>query len=101
MIEANLDGELPLSDLAAVCALSPAYFARAFEASTGIPPYRWMLVRRIERATHLMRTTTLPLSEIGTACGFGDQSHFSRSFSKMMGDPPATWRRERGKIEAS
>ncbi|WP_160003385.1 helix-turn-helix domain-containing protein [Rhizobium sp. 18055] len=101
MMEANLDGELSLSDLAAACALSPAYFARAFKASTGIPPYRWMLVRRIERATHLMRTTTLPLSEIGTACGFGDQSHFSRSFSKMMGDPPATWRRERGKIEAS
>jgi AraC-like DNA-binding protein len=98
MIEANLQGELSLSDLAAACALSPAYLARAFKASMGVPPYRWMLLRRIERATHLMRTTTLPLSEIGIACGFADQSHFSRSFSAIMRDAPSVWRRERRAI---
>jgi AraC-like DNA-binding protein len=99
MIEANLDGELSLTELATACDLSPAYFARAFKASVGIPPYRWMLLRRMERAQHLMQTTTLPLSAIGMACGFGDQSHFSRSFSKIIGHSPAVWRRERGMID--
>lgn len=94
MIEAQLDGNLPLSQLSQACRLSPGYFARAFKISLGMTPHRWMLNRRIERAKHLMRTTKLSLSEIATASGFQNQSHFSRAFRHMIGTKPIDWRRD-------
>lgn len=95
MIDANLDGELRLSDLAAACGLSVHHFARAFRKSTTLPPHRWLLRRRIERAQHLLLTTRRPVAEIALDSGFHDQSHFTNSFTRQVGAPPAAWRRSR------
>jgi len=93
MIEANLDGDLPLAAIAAACGLTPLYFVKAFRITVGMTPNRWMLQRRIERSKGLMRTTTLSLAEIATACGFAGQSHFTRSFLRSVGATPGEWRR--------
>ncbi len=95
MIDARLDGELRLADLATACGLSVSHFARAFQKSTSLPPHRWLVRRRIERAQHLLLTTILPVSEIALDCGFHDQSHFTNSFTREVGAPPAAWRRAR------
>ena len=94
-IDAHLDGQISLAQIAEACTLSVSHFARAFTFSTGIPPHRWLMQRRIERAKHLMRTTTASLAEIAVACGFSDQSHLSRVFSQAVGMTPGQWRQAR------
>jgi AraC family transcriptional regulator len=60
-----------------------------------LPPHRWLLARRIERAQELLLHSALSLDRIAAACGFADQSHFSRVFSRQIGIAPSAWRRQR------
>lgn len=94
-IAANLDADLPLDELARECNLSVSHFARAFRKSTGLPPHRWLLQVRIEKAKQLLRDADLSLSEISLMCGFADQSHFTRVFTRMESVSPGAWRRQR------
>ena len=93
IIEANLDGEVPLPQLARECGLSTGHFSRAFKDTTGIPPHQWLLRRRVENAMRLLHNQQLSLSEVGLACGFSDQSHFTRVFTRLSGTSPGVWRR--------
>jgi AraC family transcriptional regulator len=93
IIEANLDGEVPLTHLARECGLSTGHFSRAFKNTMGIPPHQWLLHRRIENAMRLLRNRQLSLPEVALACGFSDQSHFNRVFTKLSGTSPGAWRR--------
>jgi AraC family transcriptional regulator len=93
IIEASLNGEVPLGQLARECGLSTSYFARAFKNTVGIPPHQWLLHRRIETAMRLLRNRQFSLPEVALACGFSDQSHFSRVFTRFSGTSPGAWRR--------
>ena len=93
LIDAHLDGGIPLCELAQECGLSTSHFARAFRQSTGVTPHAWLMRRRVDRASALMRDTKQPLSTIALAAGFADQSHFTRVFSKVLGISPGGWRR--------
>jgi AraC-like DNA-binding protein len=93
LIAANLDGELSQSEIAREVGLSPGHFARAFRATTGLPPHRWLLERRIDKAKALLRETADPLADLAIQCGFADQSHFTRAFTRAVGIPPGAWRR--------
>jgi AraC family transcriptional regulator len=93
IIEANLDGEVPLPQLARECGLSTGHFSRAFKDTMGIPPHQWLLRRRVENAMRLLRNRQLSLPEVGLACGFSDQSHFTRVFTRLSGTSPGAWRR--------
>ncbi len=93
LLEENLGGDATLARLAAECGLSVRHFARAFQQSTGAPPHRWLLKRRVERAQELLQDPKLPLTEIALACGFADQSHFTRVFTGAVGVSPGAWRR--------
>ena len=75
------------------CGLSVSQFARGFKQSTGCPPHRWVLQRRIERAQDLLLTSDKTLPEIASACGFGDQSHLTAAFGQVVGTAPGLWRR--------
>jgi AraC family transcriptional regulator len=90
----DLASDTSLSELAALCGLSRSHFIRAFKQSTGIPPYRWLLMHRVERAKDLLRETKLSIAEIAVTCGFADQSHLTRVFSKAFGISPGAWRRQ-------
>lgn len=93
LICSRLDQTVPLADLARAVKLSPGHFVRAFKQSTGQPPHRWLLEQRIEKAKQLLINTSLPLAEIALACGFSDQSHFTRVFSRAAHISPGAWRR--------
>ncbi len=93
--DARLDADPSVADLAGECRLSPSHFARAFSASTGVSPHRWLVNRRIERAKALLLGGQA-LSQIALACGFVDQSHFTRAFSRSEGESPGRWRRRHG-----
>lgn len=93
-IVANLSQDISIGDLAAVCRLSPDHFAHAFSVSMGEPPHRFLLSQRIERSLELLANTHLTLSDIAIACGFADQSHFSRVFRQRVGITAGRWRRQ-------
>ncbi len=92
LLDANLDGNVSLSELAAECGLSVTRFARSFRRSTGFTATAWLQERRMARAQDLLRATRMPLVEIASVCGFADQSHFTRAFTQQFGCPPARWR---------
>ena len=92
---ANLPSDVTLADLAEACGLSAGYFARAFKQTTGLPPHRWLLEQRVALAKPMIENTNDNLADIALACGFTDQSHFTRIFSKLAGRSPGAWRRLR------
>ena len=95
LLRANLIGDIPLDRLAAECGLSVRHFARAFRQTMGVPPHRWLLKQRVQRAKELLGNPALPLAEVAVSCGFADQSHFTRVFTAMAGASPGAWRRMR------
>ena len=95
MLDANLDGSVSLTQLAAECGLSVRHFARAFKQSTGMPPHRYLLTRRIESARAMVLESNLSLTEVALACGFSDQSHLTRVFTASVGISPGALRRAR------
>ncbi len=91
--QAHLQDAMSIAELAALLDLSPSHFARAFGKSMGVPPHKWVLRLRIERAKQLLRVSAMPLSEVADSCGFVDQSHFSSVFLRTEGTTPGRWRR--------
>lgn len=91
----DLAVDFPVAQLARLCGLSRSYFARAFKASTGLPPHRWLMHFRIERAQEMLERTGDSISAIALSCGFSDQSHLTRVFHAIVGTSPAAWRRRR------
>jgi len=97
VLAADCELDLTLGDVAEQCGLSRGHFAKAFRLSTGTTPHRWRQRCRIDRAQRLLAEGALSLADIALACGFADQSHFTRVFSRMVGEAPAGWRRRRGR----
>ncbi len=85
--------EISLVRLANECKLSLSHFARAFKQSAGQPTHRWLLQQRLDKAKELLLNSSLPLADIALACGFSEQSHFTRVFNKKVGTTPGAWRR--------
>jgi AraC-like DNA-binding protein len=93
ILSANLDGRVPLKELARECRLSVSHFSRAFRRSMGVAPHSWLLARRVEVAKEKLRDGRLTLLDVALACGFSDQSHLTRVFTRMVGASPGAWRR--------
>jgi AraC family transcriptional regulator len=92
-IEEHLDAGPTLEQLAAVARLSPYHFARQFKAATGLPPHQHVIMRRVERAKHLLHAgTDLSLAEVAAHAGFSDQSQFSHHFKRLAGVTPGQFR---------
>jgi AraC family transcriptional regulator len=91
-IHAHLEEPLPLTAIAAVARLNPAYFARLFKQATGLTPHQYVLSCRMERAKQLLTETALSLSEIGLQVGCTDQSYFTALFRRHVGTTPKTYR---------
>lgn len=86
----------PVQRLARVSHVSAAHFARAFKDAFGIPPHRYLLTRRIERATALLRDTDLPILDIALQTGWNSLGTFGRTFRDITGETPRQLRmRER------
>lgn len=87
--------DFPVEELANSCGLSRSYFTRAFKATMGTPPHRWLVRQRVHRAGEMLERTNESISVIASSCGFADQSHFTRIFRAVVGSSPAAWRRQR------
>ncbi|MBD3772327.1 MAG: helix-turn-helix transcriptional regulator [Rhodobacteraceae bacterium] len=92
-IDAAPQEEWPVSRLARVSGTSEAYFARSFRDAFGIPPHRYLLTRRVERAAALLRDTDMPVIEIALQTGWNSLGTFGRTFRDVTGESPSELRR--------
>ena len=92
-IAAHCHENLNIGTLASHVGLSRYHFSRAFKASVGMPPHRYLLEQRISKAAELIERSEQPLVNIAVHVGFADQAHFSRSFRAMVGLTPSQFRR--------
>jgi transcriptional regulator GlxA family with amidase domain len=84
--------EWPVRRLARVSGVSEAHFARSFKEAFGIPPHRYLLTRRIERATALLRDTDLAITEIAFQTGWNSLGTFGRTFRDVTSESPGELR---------
>jgi AraC family transcriptional regulator len=92
-MDANLAERLALDDIAGAAGLSPAHLIRQFKLSTGIPPHKYLVRLRLERAKRLLRETDCSIAQVAFDCGFSHQEHMTRFFGQLVGTTPAAFRR--------
>ena len=89
----NYSQEIKLKDLAQVCGLSLSAFERHFKKSFHLTPIQYLNRYRIQQSCAALSQTDTPISSIAMDCGFYDQSHFTRSFLKVLHTTPAAYRK--------
>jgi AraC family transcriptional regulator len=87
-IDACLDRDLALAELAAVAQLSPNYFTQLFKQSTEFTPHQYVIQRRIEWAKQLLIEGKLTIGDVALQVGFAHQSHLNRHFKRWVGVTP-------------
>lgn len=88
-IEQYLSETITLSTLATLVQLSPFHFARAFKQTLGLPPHRYHMSRRIERAKALLADRSV--TEVAVAVGYAETSSFSSRFRRATGISPSNF----------
>jgi len=91
-MDAASDEEWPVRRLAGVSRVSAAHFARSFKEAFGVPPHRYLLTRRIERAQALLRDTDIPITDIAFQTGWKSLGTFGRIFRDITGSSPGELR---------
>jgi AraC family transcriptional regulator len=94
-VEEHLAEEISLADLAELVELSLYHFAHAFTQSFGVPPHRYHMARRIDRARSLLQKPALSVTQIGIQIGFREASSFTKAFRRFTGLTPTEYRRHR------
>ncbi|WP_293142992.1 MULTISPECIES: helix-turn-helix transcriptional regulator [unclassified Microcoleus] len=87
-----LSRDLHIAELANLVQISPYYFSRLFKQSTGIAPHNYVTQCRMKKAKQLLKIPDLSIAYISQQVGFHDQSHFSKTFSKIVGVTPKKYR---------
>jgi AraC family transcriptional regulator len=95
-IEAHIETDITVAQLAAAARLSEFHFSRAFKATTDRSPYRYVSDRRLSHARWLLTETDRSLADIADACQFSSPGNFSRAFQRAAGMTPAKYRAAHG-----
>ena len=93
-IDENLHRTIHAKDLSAVAQRSTTHFSRSFKQAFGEPPHAYVVRRRLERACHLLITSSASLSEIALSVGLSHPAHLSKLFRQALGQSPSSWRRD-------
>jgi len=78
------DPELTVKWLAENLDCSPNYLSKIFNDEMGYKLKEYIIAHRMTNAMDILRTTTLSIKEVSTACGFSDPNYFSRLFKQRM-----------------
>jgi AraC family transcriptional regulator len=93
-INAHLNQDLKLHNIAEAVGMSQYHFCRLFKQSTGKTAYQYLLQQRVERAKELLKQQDLPIAEVAFQCGFANQSLLTRHFRKFTGITPKVYREQ-------
>jgi AraC-like DNA-binding protein len=88
----HLSEPLSISDMAERAGLSASRFSQVFRDRFGRPPHQFLLHLRIQRAQDLLQHTGLTMREISVQCGFSDVHHFAKTFRRLSGQTPGSYR---------
>lgn len=91
-IRKNYMQDFPMESLADMCHMSPTHFRRTFSQIMGFGALEYVNRIRITHATHLLRTTEMPVLEISEEIGFHSVSSFNRHFMEIVGMKPSQYR---------
>lgn len=91
-IDAHLNHNLTVTEMAAVACMSPAHFARSFKVTTGQSPHQFINRLRLQLAKRMLTAPHQPISDIALSTGFSSQSNFSRAFRAATGMTPGAYR---------
>ena len=94
-IQQRLGEDISIAAWATACGLNVDYFSRLFKTHTGTTPKAWLIEARLQRASRMLAYPETTVEEIAEHCGFNCPFHFSRSFKRRFGLPPASYRRIR------
>lgn len=90
-IDDHLGERISLDELARQAGVSRFHFARQFRLSTGESPMGYLRRIRIERSKSILQTRDSTIAEVAVSLGFSDQSHFTRTFGRMVGTSPGSF----------
>jgi AraC family transcriptional regulator len=94
LVDAKMEDDLTLCEMAQSVELSTAHFSRMFRKSTGETPHQFLVRQRVERAKEMLRSADARVMDVATACGFKTQQHFAQVFRHMCGASPTEYRQE-------
>jgi AraC family transcriptional regulator len=94
LVQAKMEDDLSLDEMAQSVGLSTAHFARMFRKSTGQPPHQFVLRQRIERGKAMLRAPDARVLDVAVACGFKTQQHFAQAFRDVCGVSPTEYRHD-------
>jgi AraC-like DNA-binding protein len=88
------DYALPLNvpAMARAALMSPSLFSRRFREVYGDTPYGYLQARRVERAMALLRRRDMSVTDVCMAVGFTSLGSFSSTFTRLVGEPPSTYK---------
>ncbi len=93
-IDRDYAQDVPIAALAAEAGYSLGQFIRAFGAAYGETPGRYRTRRRVERASELLRSVNLTVTEVCMLVGFSSLGSFSRRFADVTGRSPSQYQRD-------
>jgi AraC-like DNA-binding protein len=91
-IQSNFESNITLQEIALSCSLSQFHFARIFKSIAGISPYQYLLNFRLKHSENLLKTTTLPVTDISALSGFNNPAHFTFAFTEKNDLAPSAYR---------
>ena len=94
LVDAKIEDDLSLDEMAQSVGLSTAHFARMFRKSTGETPHQFVLRQRIEHAKAMLRVPDARVLDVAVACGFKTQQHFAQVFRDVCGVNPTEYRQD-------
>ena len=99
---ASLEGDLVTppapNELAELAGMTPAALSRRLRRVTGLSTSQLILRSRVDRAAHLLATSTTPIAQVAYLTGFYDQAALSRQFARLAGETPASFRRRESAV---
>ena len=93
-VDAKIEDELTLCEMAQAVELSAAHFSRMFRKSTGETPHQFLLRQRVERAKTMLRSADERVLDVAVACGFKSQQHFAQAFRRVCGISATEYRQD-------
>lgn len=90
--EANLHRQIRMAEVTTLTGLSHSRLDHLFKAEVGQSPTQYLQERRLKKACQLLETTSMKITQVGLAVGYGDHSHFFRNFKKRFGVTPSEYR---------
>ena len=92
-IEMAMESDLTIEKMASELGVSPSHFSALFRSAFGVPPHKYVMKRRVDRAAYLLRAEPeRSIMDIAMATGFSSQAHMTFAFKRYMKQTPACWK---------